>query len=163
MWRRWSSELHASMKTPQAQLPGLDACQSPVLVALWRPGNPIQHPASWREGHAWNRCVQAMLEAFVQSGPSAPVAGLPVMSELLRRVADLDEEEADMLRSLGTAKPQVCPFACRTRGCAWMARLMSTLQQLCSRLSCASQSSRLNVHHTLCCPRLCYQPDEGTV
>lgn len=48
-----------------------------------------------------------MLEAFVQSGPSAPVAGLPVMSELLRRCADLDEEEADMLRSLATAKPQV--------------------------------------------------------
>ncbi len=43
----------------------------------------------------------------MQSGPSAPVAGLPVMSELLRRVADLDEEEADMLRSLGTAKAQV--------------------------------------------------------
>ena len=51
--------------------------------------------------------VQTMLEAFVRSGPSAPLAGLPVMSELLKRMADLDEEEADVLLSLGSAVPQV--------------------------------------------------------
>ena len=51
--------------------------------------------------------VQTMLEAFVRSGPAAPIAGLPVMSELLKRMADLDEEEADVLLSLGSAVPQV--------------------------------------------------------
>ena len=78
-------------------------------VALLKPRTAlyVMVRCGWQ---AWKRYhVQAMLEAFVQSGPSAPVAGLPVMSEMLRRVADLDEEEADMLRSLGTAKPQVCP------------------------------------------------------
>ena len=44
----------------------------------------------------------------MQSGPAAPIAGLPVMSELLKRMADLDEEEAGLLRSMGTAAPQVC-------------------------------------------------------
>ena len=43
----------------------------------------------------------------MQSGPAAPIAGLPVMSELLKRMADLDEEEAGLLRSMGTAAPQV--------------------------------------------------------
>ena len=52
--------------------------------------------------------MQAMLEAFVQSGPSAPIAGLPVMSELLKRMADLDEEEAEAICTLGTPVQQVC-------------------------------------------------------
>ncbi len=52
-----------------------------------------------------------MLEAFVQSGPAAPVAGLPVMSELLKRMADLDVEEVGLLRGLSTAAPQVRPSA----------------------------------------------------
>ena len=47
----------------------------------------------------------------MQSGPAAPIAGLPVMSELLKRMADLDEEEAGLLRSMGTAAPQVWRFA----------------------------------------------------
>ena len=51
--------------------------------------------------------MQAMLEAFVQSGPSAPTAGLPVMSELLKRMADLDEEEAEAICGLGTSAQQV--------------------------------------------------------
>lgn len=51
--------------------------------------------------------MQAMLEAFVQSGPSAPAAGLPVMSELLKRMADLDEEEAEAICGLGTPAQQV--------------------------------------------------------
>ncbi|CAK0785103.1 hypothetical protein CVIRNUC_008309 [Coccomyxa viridis] len=52
---------------------------------------------------------QAMLEAFVQSGPSAPTAGLPVMSELLKRMADLDEEEAEAICGLGTPVQQALP------------------------------------------------------
>ena len=58
--------------------------------------------------------MQAMLEAFVQSGPSAPVAGLPVMSELLKRMADLDEEEAEAICSLGTPVQQVVLCAAPT-------------------------------------------------
>lgn len=54
--------------------------------------------------------LQAMLEAFVQSGPSAPTAGLPVMSELLKRMADLDEEEAEAICGLGTPVQQVRLF-----------------------------------------------------
>ena len=70
--------------------------------------------------------MQAMLEAFVQSGPSAPTAGLPVMSELLKRMADLDEEEAEAICGLGTPVQQVSlllsPIHERTPACKNMTR-----------------------------------------
>ena len=37
---------------------------------------------------------------MVQAGPNAPLAGLAVVSELIRRVTDLDEDELRMLGSM---------------------------------------------------------------
>ena len=39
-------------------------------------------------------CMQELLGAMVQAGPSAPVASLPVMSEMMRRLDALESLEA---------------------------------------------------------------------
>ena len=47
-------------------------------------------------------CIQELLGAMVQAGPSAPVASLPVMSEMMRRLDALESMEAGAHNHLET-------------------------------------------------------------
>ena len=44
-----------------------------------------------------NACTQELLGAMVQAGPSAPVASLAVLSEMIRRLDDLDSMDSGRL------------------------------------------------------------------
>ena len=61
-------------------------------------------------------CMQELLEAMVQAGPSVPVASLPVMSEMMRRLDALDSLEAG-----APAHPKTCaPFGCPPDPLCWL-------------------------------------------